>query len=375
MAVNRDRSKQGLPTWVAIALAILIAVGVTGLLRLRVAVEDTTTANSPLTVDTVEYRLQDSYRRPLTYLGLIVSGRKANLAFEIAGRIADLPYRQGSPVEAGQVIARLDDSSLLNRQAAADASLKQVEAELELARLKARRQRDLRETGAVSREAVDETRLRASALSARADVVRAELSAIAIDLEKSKLVAPYAGIIADRYVYEGAVVSPGSPVVRLVETAQLEAHIGVAAARAQDLVSGQIYRLRIGHHEFDATLLSVRPDVDPVTRSATAVFRVPDELSALDGEPVSLLLEESVSTAGGWLPLTALLEGQRGLWTVLVVVREDGRDIVQREAVEVLAAGAERVYVRGTLTDGARVVASGTHRVAPGAEVLLAGTD
>ena len=134
-------------------------------------------------------------------------------------------------------------------------------------------------------------------------------------------------------------------------------------------------RLRIGDRKFEAVLLSVRPDVDPVTRSATAVFRVPEGLSALDGEPVSLLLEESVASAGGWLPLTALLEGQRGLWTVLVVAQREGRDIVQREAVEVLAASGERVYVRGTLVDGARVVAAGTHRVAPGSEVAVAGAD
>jgi RND family efflux transporter MFP subunit len=356
-------------------LAIVITAAVTGLLRARHTMQAVAPPSEPLTVDTVEYRLQDSYRRPLSYLGLIVSGRKANLGFEIAGRIADLPYRQGSPVEAGQIIARLDDSSLLNRHEAALASLKQVEAELELARLKARRQQDLRETGAVSREAVDETRLRATALEARADVVRAELSAIAIDLDKSRLVAPYDGIIADHYVYGGTVVNPGAPVVRLVEATRLEAHIGVAAARAQTLVSGQSHRLRIGGREFDAVLLSLRPDVDPVTRSATAVFRVPSALPALDGEPVSLLLQESVASEGGWLPLTALLEGQRGLWTVLVVAEQDGRDIVQREAVEVLAASDERVYVRGTLVDGARVVAAGTHRVAPGTEVAVTGAD
>ena len=41
-----------------------------------------------------------------------------------------------------------------------------------------------------------------------------------------------AGVIADRYVSQGAVVSPGTPVVRLVETTAQEAHIGVAPARA-----------------------------------------------------------------------------------------------------------------------------------------------
>ena len=189
MTASGGKDGRGLPGWLGVVLAIVITVTVVGLLRTRHTMQAVAPPSEPLTVDTVDFRLQDSYRRPLSYLGLIVSGRKANLGFEIAGRIADLPYRQGSPVEAGQVIARLDDSSLLNRQEAARASLKQVEAELELARLKARRQLDLRETGAVSREAVDETR--ELDLGAAEDQQRAEvqIDALLVEVDEFTTVA------------------------------------------------------------------------------------------------------------------------------------------------------------------------------------------
>ena len=114
-----------------------------------------------------------------------------------------------------------------------------------------------------------------------------------------------------------------------------------------------------------------RPDVDPITRSTTAVFRVPSQASALDGEPITLELEETMPLAGGWLPISALLEGKRGLWTVLRIDSSDARHTTLREAVEVLDIQRDKAYVRGTLPSGSLVVASGMHRITPGTPIAL----
>jgi RND family efflux transporter MFP subunit len=355
-----------------VAAAALIAATVTFVLHARVAMTgDPPGAGAALTVAAVSYREQESYERPVSYLGLVVAGRKADLGFEIPGQVASLPLRQGTPVAAGDLIAALDDATLQARRRATAADLERVRAELELAQLKSGRQRELQDSGAVSREAFDETRLRARALAAQVEAVAAQLASIDIELQKSKLVAPYAGVIADRYVSQGAVVSPGVPVVRLVETTAQEAHIGVAPARAAALVAGERHPLTLRGEPFEAELLSVRPDVDPVTRAATAVFAIPPRILALDGEPVSLTLTESVAAAGGWLPIAALQEGQRGVWTVLRLAPEADRFRTVREAVEVLDVQQDRAYVRGTLSPGDRVVASGVHRLTPGTPVVI----
>jgi hypothetical protein len=75
--------------------------------------------------------------------------------------------------------------------------------------------------------------------------------------------------------------------------------------------------------------------------------------------------------AGGWLPIAALLEGQRGVWTVLRVEPEDGSFRTAREAVEVLDIRGDQAYVRGTLASGSQVVANGVHRVTPGTLVSV----
>ncbi|MEP4148157.1 MAG: efflux RND transporter periplasmic adaptor subunit [Halioglobus sp.] len=352
--------------------AVMIVVGLTLALHTRFAMGEKPIPRTPLTVAAIEYQLQSAYKREVSYLGLITAGRKANLGFEIAGTIAELPWREGSPIAKGQLIARLDDASLQASYSATNADLEQARSELELANLKAKRQKDLRESGAVSREAFDETRLRAQALSSRVEAVTARLRSIQIQIDKASLRAPYAGVIADRFLHEGAVVNSGTPVVRFIETAGREANIGVAVAKAKDLVVGNPYTLKLHGKNFTSTLLSVRPDVDPVTRVTTAVFAVPSDIEAVDGEPVTLSLQEEVASTGGWLPIASLLESSRGLWNVLRLETTPEGTRTARETVEVLEIQGDQAYVRGTLASGSLVVASGVHRTTPGTLVSIA---
>lgn len=355
-----------------VGVALLVTAGLTTLLHARFVMGEKTGPRTRLTVDWVLYQEQPSYQREVSYLGLVSAGRKATLGFEVAGTVSRLPWREGSPVASGEVIAQLDDAALRASYRATSADLEQARAELELAQLKAKRQQELRESGAVSREAYDETRLRAQALQSRLEATEARLQSIQIQIDKATLRAPYDGVIADRFLHEGAVVNPGTPVVRFLETAGREANIGVAVSRSSSLVPGDTYQLTLRGESFASQLLTVRPDVDPVTRVTTAVFSLPEQVTAIDGEPVSLLLSETVPARGGWLPIAALLEGSRGLWTVLRLADQGDTTVVVREAVEVLEIQGDRAYVRGTLAPGSRVVASGVHRITPGTPVTPA---
>lgn len=359
---------------IGVAAAAFIVAGLTGALHARLAMGEKPVERIPLTVSATTYELQDSYQREVSYLGLVAAGRKAKLGFEIAGTVAALPWREGSPIAKGQLIARLDDASLQATLMATTADLEQARSELELARLKAKRQRELRESGAVSREAMDETRLRAEALASRVEAVEARLRSIEIQTEKATLRAPYSGVVADRYVHEGSVVNPGSPVVQFIETAGREANIGVAVAKARALEVGKIYTLKLRGQSFSSPLLSVRPDVDPVTRVTTAVFAIPADIDAVDGEPITLTLQEKVQARGGWLPIAALLESSRGLWTVLRLQESPEGMRTVREAVEVLEIQGDQAYVKGSLAGNSLVIANGVHRTTPGTLVAISGT-
>ncbi len=74
---------------------------------------------------------------------------------------------------------------------------------------------------------------------------------------------------------------------------------------------------------------------------------------------------------GAWLPLSALTEGAKGLWTVLTVVEREDGPLIAREAVEVLHVEHGRAFVRGNLAKESRVVVNGTNRIIPGQRVAL----
>ncbi|MGB0142497.1 MAG: efflux RND transporter periplasmic adaptor subunit, partial [Luminiphilus sp.] len=121
-----------------------------------------------------------------------------------------------------------------------------------------------------------------------------------------------------------------------------------------------------------ATLRSVGADVDSQTLTVLAVLTLPEGTPARVGQTVALQFEEDVTETGGWLPLSALLEGDKGLWTVLVTRKnETGETITARESVEVIYSEGDRVFVRGTITNDATVVASGMQRLSPGSPVEI----
>jgi len=354
----------------AMLLALGLVIGLSALLKLRATAQEGPVTREPMPVAAQRYQLESSYRRPVSFIGLVRAGRVSELGFELPGTLAALTVREGSRVSVGEMLASLDTSQLQARRDAAAADLSQVQAELELARIKEQRQRNLQATGAVSEEAFDETRLRARALDARLASLQARLSGLDIDLAKSVLRAPYDGVVAQRLVDRGAVVSAGAPVLRLVAAGAREAHIGVAAEQTRLLTPGRSYRLTLRDAAFDAVLRSIRPDVDPRTLTATAVFELPESVQGLDGEPVELALHERVDMTGAWVPLSALIEGERGLWTIMELVNDGSQQVIRRQVVEILDVQGARAYVQGSMPEGALYLADGVHRVAPGMAVV-----
>ncbi len=349
-------------------VSLAVAAGLTAILTtaiaLRAQIEDQPRP-APMPVTTTVFELRQGYTEALRLTGLVQARSRAQLAFEVPGLLLELSVREGAQVVAGEVLGQLDTRQLQAQRAVAAADLASVEADLELARLRSARSTSLRATGAISAQDSDEARLAAEALASRREGLLARLASLDLDLEKSTLRAPYAGVVAARQVDPGTVLAAGTPVLQLVSTGSLEARIGVPAEHRSRLAAGLRYPLQLRTGTVEATLAAVRADLDPRTRTALAVFDLPPTATALDGEIATLVLSHTVPAAGGWLPISALLEGERGAWTVLRLDRrDDGATIAAREAVEVLHIDGNRAYVRGSLQAGQRVIADGIHRIA-----------
>jgi RND family efflux transporter MFP subunit len=324
---------------------------------------------APLLVETLKVQEVDHYEVRRVFTGTVRSGRASQLGFERPGLVAEVYVDEGDVVEEGQLIARLDTAQLRAARRRVSASLKEAQAGVGISTLTADRLVKLADEQYISRQSADEARFSLQAAEAKRSELRAALAQIDVDLEKSKLVAPFSGIVSTRLVDEGTVVAAGSPVVRFRESDEREAVIGVP--RSIPLEIGSTQELVLDGRRFEAPVTALVNDINARTRTMTAIIQLPSELQAADGQVVDLVHRRRIVDAGFWVPTTALTEGLRGMWTVYSVGSVEGAKIVRREAVEVLHAETERAFVRGTLEASDEIISTGLHRVAPGQRVRV----
>ncbi|ROU04362.1 efflux RND transporter periplasmic adaptor subunit [Histidinibacterium lentulum] len=304
------------------------------------------------------------------FTGQVEAAARIDLGFELGGRVTQVLADEGDRVARGAVLARLDTSALMPERAALEAELAALGAEAELARLTLSRNDALTERGFRSVAAQDDARLALERAEAGMAAVRARIAGVDVELEKSVLTAPFAARIGERLIDPGRAVSAGEPVLVLFEDAPPEVRVGLPPALAAGLEPGGSVKVERAGVVQPAAIRQIRPDLDPSTRSRSVVITLPDRVAPVLGDTVALVLDQSVAEPGFWAPLSALREGARGSWSVMALESTPEGDRTLPAAVEVIHSDGARVFLRGELPPGARIVAEAPDRVAPGQLVL-----
>lgn len=368
---GRLRRILGVAASLMVAAVILgvMAAGVTGL-HLRANAVPAVAPQPPIAVAATEITIEPRYEIAERFAGRLEAARSTALAFERGGLVLEVLVDEGEVVAAGEVVARLDTEILQARREGLVASRRQVAAQRELAVRTSDRRDKLSQKGFSSIQRFDEAKYEASALAAQIDSITAEIKALDIDIAKSELKAPFAGTIGARHIDEGAVIAAGTEILSLLETPRMQARIGLPPETAARLEVGAAFALRARGRDFEGRLIALRPDLDTGTRTVEALFALSHPETLHSGDLVELSLPRAVEARGAWLPLAALKEGEKGLWSVFTLIDDRGGPLVAREAVEILHIADDRAFVRGTFRPGTVVVTKGTNRVAPGQLVL-----
>jgi HlyD family secretion protein len=195
-----------------------------------------------------------------------IEGDEAAVSPKTSGRIREVTVREGDTVEAGAVIAILDDEQVRAREQQAEATVRQAEARLaaaeaqlaqaEASYAQARWDRDaftaLFQRGLIAeqqaRQAENNERTQAAmvvaarrqvgAAQADADRARAQLEEARANRQDLRVVAPFAGTVATRTAEPGEVVTAGTPVITLIDLGRVYLRGFVP--------EGQIGRVRVG---------------------------------------------------------------------------------------------------------------------------------
>lgn len=340
-------------------------------------------------VQTLQVSKQRTYAATQSYAGRVVARQDSSVGFQRGGLLTDIMVDEGERVTAGAVLAQLDVRSLqAQRQESlallqsARSQVNEIEARLDLARKTSERQRTLNARGHASAQTLDEAESQEQALVAQLAVTRAQvtqantaLNTIDVELELSQLVAPFGGIVTHRYFDAGAAINAGQPVLQIIEDKVLEVRVSVTPAIAQSLNPNTTYDFTVQGQSVPVILNRVIAEVDAATRTMIAIFQVPSDLSTLvPGNIGSLTVERTMNGEEGfWVPISALAEGTRGLWTVYAVVptADQAGWVVEQRPVVVLHAETERVFVRGVVEADENIVAAGLSRLVAGMQVNM----
>ncbi len=295
-----------------------------------------------------------------TYLGLVRSVARSELAAGASGEVLEVTVREGDRVQAGQLLLRVDaDLAQADLRAARAAARTSDERQRQAAREADRYQRaGSRLVGdlAIERAGAEADVLASERQSSQASVARARAS-----LSRHRVVAPFDGVIAARHVDPGDWVSPGTTALELVADDETEVLVRVEPGLLEDVGPGFAARLSAGGREADAAVVGVVRALDPATRTAQVRLSTEPAAWLLPGATVDVRFVVEHQGEGLIVPRDAIVEGVTATRVVRVV---DG--LAQPVDVTVIERGATevRVQAEGLSTDDV-VVTRGNERLRP----------
>lgn len=322
---------------------------------------------------------QDSYQVENKFVGKVIAKQDADLGFELAGIVNTLYVIEGQSVTKGQVLAELDTQLLKIERAQLQAQLAQAQAEFNLVDANLKRVSSLISRGFTSEQNIDELSSQKLVISANMRSTKAALEGSRYRINKSKLVAPFDGIISSRSIAQGEVIAAGTPAFRLLQSGQLEITIGVPATFVRQMSEnkqGKQHDVEIAGETYSATLLTTGNEVNSVTRTISLRFSLPEDSPVFNGQLAYLKLPQMYQETGYWVPLTAITDGVRGMWNIYTLEQTSPELYeLSNATVTVLHATETAAYVQGNLQNNQSFVTSGIHRFVPGQLVKVADSN
>ena len=301
----------------------------------------------PLSLEILEVSMFDSYKVTKQLPGKLYAVQQSKVAFQIGGKIQTIKVDIGDRVEKGSVLAELDNREIL-------ANLNQVDAKYKLAEQLLERFKDLKAQGHISIQELDKAKSDFAVAKSQQDFYK-------VKFEQTKILAPFNGLIQSRYLDEGTVVNAGLPILEILDSEKVEAHVAMPLSLVDKISLQESYSFNLNGNKVLGTLKRLSPMSLGGSNNRLAIFEF--NTFFVPGAVINLELEVYENARGTWIPIKALSQSDGGLWTVYTLDRSNK---IIKELVEVIYYEGTNAFVSGTLKDGDRVVKGGAAKVIEG---------
>ncbi|MEJ2515095.1 MAG: efflux RND transporter periplasmic adaptor subunit [Gammaproteobacteria bacterium] len=299
--------------------------------------------------------------------GTVISRNDARLAAEVAGRLVWVA-EVGTRIDKDEPVARIDDSDLGLQKEEYEGLVASAESRRGFLDREADRLRRLAAENIAAKNRLDEVESQLAAATSDLAVARARLGQISVQLERTRLRAPFSGVVTQRLLQPGEHTTPGDQVVRLVDPANLEivarapltslAYVEVGDSLQVSGVRGRSdgpVRTMVPFGDASSHMFEIRIPVEPDPWRVGDTVRV----SVPTAEPSQVLA----------VPRDALVL-RRGAISVFRV-NEDGT--AEQLTVQPGLGSGDMIAVTGPLEPGDRVIVRGAERLRPGQPVQVIG--
>jgi membrane fusion protein (multidrug efflux system) len=358
----------------------LAALGV-ALLGCDDAPEPAAAANSPPpAVSVVEVAPQD-VTPSAEFVGRVVAVDKVDLRARVTGFLEQRLFTEGADVEAGDLLFMIEQPPFLAQVAQANAEVARTEASLAEADATLARVQQAVQSGAVSKQELDQATAKAQEAQAQVLAAKAQLEVAQLNLGYTEIHAPISGRIGLANFTVGNLVGPDSGVLAtIVSQDPIYVTFPVSArtileVRKQAAATGKPPEVVVWAKLSDGTtyahpgkvnFLNIQVDQTTDTITVRATFPNPKRLLS-DGQFVNVTVEEQKPEQAIVVPQSALQIDQAGSY-VLVANSEDQ---IEQRRIEAGQTIGPNLAVRSGLKEGDRVVVEGIQKVRPGEKVAV----
>lgn len=187
--------------------------------------------------------------------GTLISDEEVDIKSEVAGRITQILFREGQAINKGQLMVKLNDDDL-------QAEMKKIEIEIKLAEDKENRQKQLLAASAVSKDDYEITMTNLQLLKANAEILKTKIA-------KTRIVAPFSGIVGLKEVSPGAFIDNGKIITTLQSIRPLKLEFSIPEKYSAYVQNSNEVTFKVvqSNDEYKAKVFARDPKIDLNTRT------------------------------------------------------------------------------------------------------------
>jgi membrane fusion protein, multidrug efflux system len=337
-------------------------------------------AAQPVSVEAV--RTQD-IRVMVNAIGNFAASNTAVARVQVSAIVKTLHFKEGQQVQAGQLLASLDDRSLQVGLAQAEGQLANNTAQLDSAKVDLARYRDLFAKDAIAKQQVDSQEALVAQLSGTIKASQAARDAAKLQLSYTQVLAPIAGRVGLKTIDLGNVAQPSDAggVVSIAQTRPIALVFAVPAAHistmSRSLKAGKPLEVQAFDRTGKIKLATGKVDsidnaIDASTDSikVKALFANRDD-ALFPNQAVNVQLQLDTIEQAVVVPQAAVLRGAQGFYVYVL----NADNTVSVKAIKIGDSDAGLTVVLSALKEGDTVVIDGVDRLREGAKVEVIASD